>query len=465
MNKNFSAYNTEDCIAALATPWGQSALAVIRASGKDCVNRFAPAFSKAEKLIRARGGSMVHGSITDPHSGGTLDEVLVGVFRQPQSYTGEEAFEIYCHGSLPGIRGILALLARLGFRQAQPGEFSFRAFFNGKMDLTRAEAVQEIVCARTEKAHALALRRLSGAIAEKISQARNLLVQALAGLEIRLDYPEEDVPDSAAGDGAAAPELPRAEEILKQLLATCAEGRLYQEGARVALAGKVNAGKSSLFNYIVREERSIVSENPGTTRDYIEALVPVAGIPVTFYDTAGLRDSSDSVETEGVRRSRLILEHADLVIYLIDASEEDAFQPDRKDTAATGETGGRRITVWNKIDRLPPQAADQARQEGRICVSATGGDGIPELLEEIAKELLPARSAGEEALIDSLRQKELLEQSLEALRRFSRRAGIYPLDIVAEDLREAVNALGKITGEVTTEEMLSLMFSRFCVGK
>jgi tRNA modification GTPase len=461
LKHSLPAYNTEDCIAALATPWGQSALAVIRASGRGSLERLAPAFSNAEKLLRAKGAALIHGTITNPQTGGTLDEVVLGVFRP--GYTGEDAFEIYCHGSLPGIRAILSLLARLGFRQAQPGEFTFRAFFNGKMDLTRAEAVQEIVSAQTEKAHALALRRLSGAVAEKINETKALLAQALAGVEIRLDYPEEDAPDAEDEQtrGAAA----RGEEILRRLLATYEEGRMYREGARVALAGRTNAGKSSLFNYVLKEERSIVSENPGTTRDYIEALVPLAGIPVRFYDTAGLRDSSDFVENEGVRRSRRILEEAALVVYLIDASHGEPFRLDEEDGRTIRSLGGRVITAWNKIDLVPPRALHAARRAGKICISAASGDGVPELLEEIGKKLLPARPAEDEALIDSLRQKELLEQSLEALRRFSLRTGKYPLDMAAEDLREAVGALGKITGEVTTEEMLTLMFSRFCVGK
>ncbi|MDR1625669.1 MAG: tRNA uridine-5-carboxymethylaminomethyl(34) synthesis GTPase MnmE [Spirochaetia bacterium] len=463
MKHGLPDYNTEDCIAALASPWGQGALAVIRASGQGCLERLAPAFSKAEKLLRARGGAMLHGSIKNPQTGEALDEVMLGVFRKPAGYTGEDAFEIYCHGSLPGIRGILSLLARLGFRQARSGEFTFRAFSNGKMDLTRAEAVREIVCAQTEKAHTLALRRLSGAVADKINEAKGLLLQARADVEIRLDYPEEDSPDAEAGDTAAA--AARCEEILERLLATCAEGRLYQEGARVALAGRTNAGKSSLFNYVLKEERSIVSENPGTTRDYIEALVPLAGIPVRLYDTAGLRDSPDFVEGEGVRRSRRILEEAALVVYLVDASEGGLFRLDAEDEKTILSLGGRVITAWNKTDLLPPQALRAARQAGHLCLSAATGDGVAGLLGEIGKRLLPERPAGEEALIDSLRQKELLEQSLAALRRFSLRAGKYPLDMAAEDLREAMGALEKISGETTTEEMLALMFSRFCVGK
>jgi tRNA modification GTPase len=453
------AYNTEDCIAALATPWGQSALAVIRASGPGCVERFAPAFGN-RRFSSAPGNTLLHGTIRDPVTGEDVDDVLAGVFRPGAGYTGEDAFEIYCHGSLPVIHRVLALLRSLGFRDAQPGEFTFRAFLNGRLDLAQAEAVYEITSSRTDKARALALSRLCGAVTREVNTAKAFLAEALAAIEIRLDYPEEETPDE---DDPASPGLcpedscVRAEQIVQRLLATCTEGRLYQEGARVALAGRINAGKSSLFNYLLQEDRSIVSEYPGTTRDYIEAIVPLAGIPVRFYDTAGLRDSGDPVENEGVRRSRLLLESADLVVYLVDAGS-GITEEDEKNLAAAG---GRVIVAANKIDIV------RACPPGTLPVSARTGEGVPALLEAIEKRLAPAGRASpeQEAVIESERQRESLEKSLAAARRFISRAGSYPLDILAEDLREALSALGEITGEVATEEMLSLMFSSFCVGK
>ncbi|MDR1624982.1 MAG: tRNA uridine-5-carboxymethylaminomethyl(34) synthesis GTPase MnmE [Spirochaetia bacterium] len=462
MKPSLPDYNTEDCIAALASPWGQSALAIIRASGKGSLERLAPAFSNA-RLLRAPGNTLLHGKLTDPAGGEIIDEVLTGVFRPGASYTGEEAFELYCHGSLAVIRRVLALLRSRGFRDAQPGEFTFRAFLNGRLDLTQAEAVGEIATSQTDKARSLALRRLSGAVTREVNTAKAFLAEALAAVEIRLDYPEEETPeeDPAAEDPRAPESLKdssaRAREILERLLATYREGRLYREGSRVALAGRINAGKSSLFNYLLKEERSIVSGHPGTTRDYIEGLISLEGIPVRLYDTAGLRDSGDPVEHEGVRRSRLLLESADLVLYLVDASGAITDE-DKKNIAALA---GRVLVAGNKIDlakTCPP---------GVLAVSARTGEGVPALLEEMRKRLAPAGlvSAEQEAVIQSERQRDSLEKSLAALRRFISRADSHPLDILAEDLREALSALGEITGEVATEQMLRLMFSRFCVGK
>ncbi|MDR3200312.1 MAG: tRNA uridine-5-carboxymethylaminomethyl(34) synthesis GTPase MnmE [Spirochaetales bacterium] len=471
MNSSLDAYNTGDCIAALATAWGQSALAIIRASGEGSIERMTPAFSRPEKLRAARGKTLLHGLITDPKNGEPVDDVMLSVFRGGEGYTGEEAFEIYCHGSLPGIRRILEILRGLGFRPAQPGEFTFRAFCNGKMDLTRAEAVQEIVSAQTGKAHSLALHRLAGSIAQRINAAKDILAEILAGMEIRLDYPEEDAPDSAAA-GEARLLIAQAEEILERLLAGYTEGRLYQEGVCVAFAGRTNAGKSSLFNFFLKEDRSIVSEAPGTTRDYIEAVIPVAGIPVKFYDTAGLRDSSDPVETEGVRRSRRLLDAADLILYLVDASQAKGGRvpPEDKENILRLEEGspsGRVLAAWNKIDiAASPLFGDDRAEDELLRISARTGEGVPELLSALEKRLAPRHPiAGEETLTGSSRQRDLLEKSLAAIRRFRSREGKYPLDILAEDIREALNALGEITGEVTTEEMLALMFSRFCVGK
>jgi tRNA modification GTPase len=458
MKNNLSAYNTGDCIAALATPWGASALAVIRTSGPGCAELLAPAFNPGERLLSAPGGSMIHGILLDPDTAQTIDDVVLGIFRAPGGYTGEEGVEIYCHGSLPGIRRILALLGRLGFRGAQPGEFTFRAFFNGKLDLTQAEAVHEIITAETDKAQSLALHRLAGGVAARINEAKALLMEVLGEIEIRLDYPEEDAPDGPLSPGP----LFRAEEILRRLLDTCREGRLYQEGVRVALAGRTNAGKSSLFNFFLREDRSIVSEHPGTTRDYIEALLSVGGIPVRLYDTAGLRDSADPVESEGVRRSRLLLDSAALVIYLIDATE--GISPE--DEGNIRRLADRALVVRNKIDLIRP--GKSLREDSRIpAISALTGEGLPELLEALEKKLLlrAGGQTGDETIIDSQRQSGLLAQSLAALERFRSRIDRFPLDIVAEDIQEALSALGQITGEVTTEDMLAHMFSRFCVGK
>jgi len=453
MKAALSAYSTDDCIAALATPWGRSALAVIRTSGPGAVELLAPAFSRPRKLRDAAGGGMIHGFLMDPASGEKVDEVVLGVFRGPKSYTGEDSVEIFCHGSPPGIDGILGLLRGLGFRPAEPGEFTFRAFFHGRMDLTRAEAVTEIVAAETRKAHSLALHRLAGTLAARIDEAKALLIRARAAVEIGLDYPEGEAPEVPL----PLEETARAAEVLRRLLATYREGLLHRDGARVALAGRTNAGKSSLFNLFLREERSIVSEEPGTTRDYIESRLDLGGVPVLLYDTAGLRDSSDPAETEGVRRARTLIDGAALVVYLVDA----AFGETREDREALDDLGPRALAVWNKIDLAPGPAP-----EGRLRLSTRTGEGFPELAAEILRRLRGGEApAGDEPVIDSARQKTLLERGLRALERFQARAGRLPLDVVGEDLAEALRVLGEITGETTSDEVLAQMFSRFCLGK
>ena len=268
-------YDTEDSIAALATPWGESALAVIRTSGKDSLTLLAKVFSKSEKLLAAPGGSLVHGHIRDGER--PLDEVVLGVYRAPKSYTGEDGAEIYCHGSVPGLKALLALLERTGFRRAGPGEFTFRAFFHGKLDLTRAEAVQEIVSAKTGKAQELALHRLGGAVERRINGYKGRLLELLAAVEIRLDYPEEDVEEAPLPADAVKDVIAG----IGELLTTYREGRIYREGLRVAIAGRTNAGKSSLFNLFLRKTGPSCrtsTARPGTTS---KPSSPSRGFPCT----------------------------------------------------------------------------------------------------------------------------------------------------------------------------------------
>ncbi|MCX7030825.1 MAG: tRNA uridine-5-carboxymethylaminomethyl(34) synthesis GTPase MnmE, partial [Spirochaetes bacterium] len=270
----------DDPMFALATPFAPSALAVIRASGRGSLGLLAAVLRGRPDLEQMRGHTLHRTVIVDGDE--PVDEVLVAVYRAPRSYTGEDGAEITCHGSLPVIRRILSLLARSGFREAGPGEFTQRAFLNGRMDLTRAEAVNEIVRARTDRARSLALQRLSGAIQRKIEAVRDDLLGVLAALEACLDYPEED--HGAAVDAAV---LDRSTKALEGLARTCARGRLYQEGVSVVLAGATNSGKSSLFNLLLKQDRAIVSEVHGTTRDWLEAGIDIEGIPVRLFDTAG----------------------------------------------------------------------------------------------------------------------------------------------------------------------------------
>jgi tRNA modification GTPase len=443
----------DDPIVALATPPASSALAVIRVSGAGSLALLGRLIRGGDDLARRPGHTLVRRTIVD--GADPVDEVLLALYRAPRSYTGEEGAEIFCHGSLPVIQHLLGLLGRSGFRPAGPGEFTQRAFLNGRMDLTRAEAVNEIVRARTDRARGLALERLSGAIESRIRAARDALIDLRASLEVRIDYPEDEVEETAP-----APGLEEAEGILRGLAGTYRQGRIYQEGIAVVIAGATNAGKSSLFNALLRQDRAIVSEVHGTTRDWIEGAASIEGIPVRLFDTAGLRATEDALEREGMRRTERVIASADLVLYLVDATRgvtasDEAWLSDRADPVPL-------VRVWSKAD-LPGGAAPT----GFLPVSATSGAGLPALERAIADAVFvgePARDG--EPLIDSERQRDLIARALAALERYRRAAATgVSADLLAVDVADALEALGEITGEVTSAEILERMFSSFCVGK
>jgi tRNA modification GTPase len=457
-------------IVALATARGEAALALVRASGAGAIELAASCFSRPKALLAARGRSLVHGFLVDPESDEAVDEVLVSVFRAPSSPTGEDQVEISLHGSPVVSRRALEVLERAGFTPALPGEFSFRAFVNGKTDLVRAEAMNDLVRARSEGARAEALALLSGGLSRRLAAAREELLSLIAAVELRLDYGEDEV-----GEEVDASQIERLRQDLQALSESYAIGRVYKEGLRAVLAGPVNAGKSSLFNLFLREERSIVSPIPGTTRDYIEAEVEIGGVSVRLFDTAGLRESGDSVEAEGVARSRRVLAEADIVIYLVDASASVDF------ASAAGAIPAGALVVLNKIDALSTPIRELPA--GWIPVSATTGEGFPALVADLEKKIhacldgaaarLPLGeglasgkgAAAREVHIASERQRLLLERAAGSLDLARKDAEDGALDGLAVDLREAAEALGEISGEIATPEILETIFSRFCVGK
>lgn len=475
------SYGDGQAIVALATPRSAAALAIVRCSGPGCIGLAAQAFSRPDSLLQAPGHTLVHGWLLNA-DGGKIDEVMAAVYRAPRSFTGEDAVEFTCHGGLALIDAALAALRGVGFREALPGEFSFRAFMNGKLDLPRAESVMELVQARTELARSHAVRRLSGELSRELAGLRDRIARVLAACELFLDYSEDDGVSLSAGGGSDAPErrdleaegrLPERAEAealharLKALAASFAAERLYGEGATVAVAGRPNAGKSSLFNRLLREERSIVSDTAGTTRDWIESWVNLQGMPLRLVDTAGLRESGDEVERAGVERSRSLLDGADLILYLVDGTggltrEDEAFLAEH--------AGPRLIPLWTKSDKaILPQP------EGFLTLSSRSGDGIAELAERMERVLRELSGASPEASIGKAsatvgiatkRQKELVDQAERALAEALRLdASGLPLDLAAPCLREALDAIGELTGEVSRADILELMFSRFCIGK
>lgn len=443
-------YDTDDRICALATPWAPSALAVIRTAGPGCVAAFSRFFSRPRALEAAAGHTVVYGKVLDA-AGVALDDVVVTVFRAPASSTGQESVEISCHGSLPGVRRILDALIAGGFRPANPGEFTLRAFLNGKLDLTQAEAVQEIVAAKTGRAQALALDRLSGSVSSRIEALKDQVVNLTALLNIQLDYAEDDV-TAEIPFGA----LDGLREELRALADSYRTGKVYQEGIKVALAGRTNAGKSSLFNLFLKEDRSIVSDEHGTTRDWLEAWVSLDGLPLRLIDTAGLRETDSKVEQEGIRRSRELIEACDVLLYLIDGTQTP--QEDDREFLAAHADDPRLVVVRTKAD-LPDLPGDGLR------LSSKTGQGFADL-EAAIRARVPGLTEGGGAVIDSLRQKQLLDRAVAALDQVRTGAELgVPLDMIALDVQEALHALGEITGEVTTADVLTRMFSSFCVGK
>jgi tRNA modification GTPase len=454
-------------IAALATPRGQSALALIRVSGEGSLALLASCFSRPRALREARGHAAVYGWIDGgADGGGKIDQVLVLVFREPRSFTGEEGADICCHGGRAAPDAVLRLLVSRGFRPALPGEFSFRAFLNGKIDLSRAEAVMELVGSQTDAAREGAVRRLCGALEAEINAIKALLLTASAEVELLLDYSEvdgigldRDTGENLPARGAVTEALTR----LDRLLAMYQTHKLEQQGALVALAGKPNTGKSSLFNLLLKEERSIVTARPGTTRDWIEGWAQMAGVRVRLADTAGLREAGDEVEKIGVERSRALLAAADLVVYLLDGEDIEAALP----------RGERVLFAWNKCDVTPMPRDFRPRGEPCFEVSAKSGAGSAELCAAVALRLRETAGAngsawtlsGGGACPGTERQKALVARAAEALRTMLSEAESAPLDIAALRLREALDALGGITGEVSSADVLEALFGTFCVGK
>lgn len=449
-------YDTREAIAALATPWGESALAVVRTTGDGSVEKFAALFSSPEKILAAEGFTMHYGYLKDPSSGIEVDQITAAVYKAPQSYTGQDSVEIFCHGSLPGIKSILEALHKGGFREAAPGEFTLRAFLNGKMDLSQAEAVAEIIDAKSVRAHNLALNRLSGGVFKRIDSIKNDLTLFMSAVEVQLDYPDDEI----GGDTVLPSDaVKKALESIQELINSFEVGVLYREGITVALAGGTNAGKSSLFNLFLREDRSIVSEIDGTTRDYIESWITLQGLPVRLFDTAGLRDAQHPVEKEGIKRSNEIIANSALVLYLIDG--QSGMSDADKRVVEENRNNRRYLFVWNKIDTKAAKAPSWA-----VGVSALSSEGFTVLENEIVGRIMGSRHSASDVMIDSLRQKNLLERSLEALIRVKEGVDTrVSLDGVAMDLKDALDALGEITGEVTSDEILNNIFSNFCVGK
>lgn len=458
-----------DTIAAIATPRGEGGIGIIRISGKEALRIAQRLFypSRHPTYQPKRSHTLTHGVIRSPETGDVVDEVLVAYFRAPHTYTGEEMVEIHGHGGPFVLGRILEWVCAVGARPANPGEFTLRAFLNGRLDLAQAEAVADVIAAKTEWSLRAATAQLRGSLSREVDRLRHALMEVLAEVEAQVDFSDEDL-DFKTNE-ALLESVYAVREGMKRLLADAEQGRILREGLHVVIVGKPNVGKSSLLNALLREERAIVTPIPGTTRDVVEDSWNLRGIPVRLSDTAGIRRTDDPVEREGVARSHRQIALADLALVVLDTSRP----LDEEDRAVLEATSGHpRLLVLNKSD-LPPLWTAAALEPYReketpvVVVSIKTGQGMDALLDALANQALGNRALGAEPpLVTNVRHKQALLDALEAVDHVvgSFRWGASP-ELVAVDLRGALNALGLIVGETATDDLLDLIFSRFCIGK
>jgi len=439
---------SSDTIAAIATPPGEGAIAMVRISGPDAAPILARIFKPSVKTLAPRQATF--GKIHDGEE--VLDQVLVTTFQAPASFTGEDMAEITCHGGILLAARILETVLRSGARAADAGEFSQRAFFNGKIDLTRAEAIMDIIRARTAPALRAAALQLEGRLGQEILALRDTVLEVVAHIEAWIDFPEEGI-DPATGRHLLA-KINAALERTERLLSTADEGRVLREGIRVAIVGLPNAGKSSLLNRLLGMDRAIVSEIPGTTRDTIEESACLRGILFRLTDTAGLRETNDPVEQEGVARSGRAMENADLVLHIFDASA----------TTPPAPLNDREILVANKCDLLPPESL---KHTGAILVSSLTGEGFDALLDAMTNANGSKHAGtGDSLAAINARHKALLESAATSLRVAAELVQTSaPPELAAVELRSSLDALGRIVGATDTEDILGEIFSKFCIGK
>ena len=452
--------HSEQTIVAPATAVGEGGIGIIRLSGTSAEATLQRFFRSSKSLGKFVSHHLYHGHIHGP-DGALIDEVLAVIMRAPHSYTGEDVAEVHCHGGPVVIRRILDLFIESGLHLAQPGEFTLRAFLNGRLDLTQAEAVIDVIRSRTTAANQLAMRQMEGALSSRIYRFRDQLIEHLAPLEAHIDFPDEDIAPPTIARVSADVRSVTAE--IDHLLAGFDTGRILREGLSVLILGRPNVGKSSLLNALLGESRAIVTDIPGTTRDTVEESLEIGGIPLRLVDTAGVHDAGDPVEAEGVRRAAEKSRTADLVLLVVDGSGPS----DPDDLLAFNMAKDRKtLLVVNKSDRGSVPLPAPFDTLPAVSVSAKLGDGLLLLKERIASLFAAGGDISESTLISDRRHREALLRAREALNRFAGAvAAQQEVEFLALDVKEALQALGEITGETTPDEILDHIFSRFCIGK
>jgi tRNA modification GTPase len=452
----------EDTIAAISTPIGEGGIAIVRMSG-------AYALAVADSIFVSKRGRPSSFPTHTIHfgrvcqNGNSVDQVMLSVMRAPRTYTTEDVVEINCHGGMLTARSVLALCLQHGARLAGPGEFTKRAFLNGRLDLAQAEAVMDLITAKTTRAHMAAEHALEGHLSQRIEEARDKLLGVVAHIEAHIDFPEDDIDPGKRSRWLA--DTRDVKKFLKHLLATASDGKVLRQGLAITIVGRPNAGKSSLMNALLGEDRAIVTAIPGTTRDTIEEVTSIRGIPVRLTDTAGIRKPRGTVEAIGIDRSRISLARSDLVLHVLDGSRLFSAEDHRLTMLSKGK---RVLQVINKID-LPQRLEVPVNIQtlGSVRVSATNGDGLErlkELIESIAFSGTPNGHSLD--VVVNERQADALRRAINSLTE-----SVYELEsdssceIVSQQLRIGLNAIGEVVGRTTTEDILTKIFSSFCIGK
>ncbi|MDD6647927.1 MAG: tRNA uridine-5-carboxymethylaminomethyl(34) synthesis GTPase MnmE [Firmicutes bacterium] len=455
----------DDTIAAVATAYGEGGIGIIRISGEKSLDILEEIFEfhGIEEIVNRR---MTYGKIVDRDNGQTIDEVLAVYMKGPATYTAEDVVEINCHGSTVSLRKTLSLVLRKGARLAEPGEFTKRAFLNGRIDLSQAEAVIDVVKAKTDKSFDVALSQLEGGLSSYIRDIRQNLLDLLVDITVNIDYPDEDI-EEITYDKLEI-NIKQIGDMIEKLLSTASSGRMIREGIRVAIAGKPNVGKSSLMNGLLRETRAIVTEIPGTTRDTIEEALSIRNIPVYLIDTAGIRETSDKVEKLGIEKSKEAFNNADFIIFIVDGSEEISsedeeiieYLKERKCLVLINKKD-----LEQKIDSV--QIRNMLPNSQIIKTSLINGDGIEEI-ENAVEELVYGGeiTQSESMMVNNVRHINLLTESRNSLEdALQMAANREALDFIEIDVKNAYELTGEIIGESVNDDIINEVFARFCLGK
>lgn len=455
-----------DTIAAISTPPGEGAISIVRLSGEEALNVISRIF-KGKNLNKVASHTINYGHIYDPKVDEIVDEVMVSVMRAPKTFTREDVVEINCHGGIVATNKILQLLLVNGARLAEPGEFTKRAFLHGRIDLTQAESVMDLIRAKTDRSMKVALSQLDGNLSHLINNLRQDILDVLAQVEVNIDYPEYDDVEEMTTKMLKE----KAQEVktrIAQLLQTASQGKVLREGLATAIVGRPNVGKSSLLNHLLHEDKAIVTDIAGTTRDVIEEYVNVRGVPLKLIDTAGIHETDDKVEAIGVERSRKAIEQADLVLLILNSSQS-LTKEDRELLAATNDK--KRLVILNKTDL--PQAIEldevkaEVGEDNLMLTSVLKQAGLVELEEKIAELFFGGiENSQSTVLVTNARQMALLEKAENSLAAVL--DGIemdLPVDLVQIDMTTAWELLGEITGDTYQDELLDQLFSQFCLGK